>query len=176
MRWYLPQKKKKKRKPQTSQKKWKNNPGQHISIMPEVWMWTHCSFDYKMHYIVFVYILKMCFINITLICVDKGDLFCVFQPFFIWLFLCCTWPPLFFSECHFSTTGACAAKELVHSSDGSLLSLAVCSSWPPVVFCVYLESSSLHQIYPRCISIIFPLAFKTICGFKNPYGWGWLLV
>lgn len=68
-----------------------------------------------------------------------------------------------FWMCHFSTTCSSTAKELVRSSDGSLLSLALCPSWPPLVFSLYLESSSLHQINPRCIKITFPLAFKTIC-------------
>lgn len=68
----------------------------------------------------------------------------------------------FLSVCHFSTTGACSTKELIRSSDGSLLSLTLCSSWPPLVFPLYLESNSLHQICPRCVNITFPLAF--ICN------------
>lgn len=68
----------------------------------------------------------MCSTDTTLTYIHKGGLFCVFHPS---SFDCCfvvqELPCSFLSVCHFSTAGACTAKELIHNSDGSLLSLVL---------------------------------------------------
>lgn len=115
---------------------------QHISIMLKVRMWTNPSCDYKMHYVLFVDIyIYVCSIDTALTYVDK-DVFSV--CFSHSSFDCCCvvheLPYSFLSVCRFSTTGACAAKELVAV-------MVHCSHWllalpDLLLFCLFTQKAA----------------------------------
>lgn len=88
-------------------------------------MWTNPSCDHKMHYVLFVdrYI-YVCSIDTALTYVDK-DIFsvCFSHSSFDCCYVVHELPYSFLSVCRFSTTGACAAKELVRAV------MVHCSHW-----------------------------------------------